>query len=321
MKGQRTGRHLLRRAAQHERVQQLVRDQAGCLVEVLGSPGGGDAVTQLALESGAGQRHVAEHAHHVDHERLPLGAVQGIAPALVDQGQQVPGRLDRCRVTAGGLGSRSQPAQDPGQRADRLRRAGQVTIRLTTGQLDELPAVGGDHQRDAVGRSEHRLDWRQPIGRRREPLARPQRAELVHGLADPFDRVPRGIRNPKLLQPEWQSCADAHHDPAGRHLVEGRSGHGQHHRVAGEGIHGTEGNSEAVLRFIGPELGRDGADVADRVALEVRIVDPDRVQSGAAGRAAPGHHVAHVAARRESEPDAPGDGVHVSCLTKSSPPP
>ena len=75
------------------------------VVEVLGAPGGRDAVAQLAVEPGARQRDVAQHGHHVDHERLALGAVERLAPRLVDEREQVAGRLDR----PSGRGRRRRP--------------------------------------------------------------------------------------------------------------------------------------------------------------------------------------------------------------------
>ena len=92
---------VLARAAQHERVEQLVGDEVAGRREVLGAPGRRDPVAQLAVEPGPRQRHVGQDRHHVDHERLALRPVERLAPRLVDQRQQVAGRLDRARVAPG----------------------------------------------------------------------------------------------------------------------------------------------------------------------------------------------------------------------------
>ena len=106
MEAQGAGGHVLARAAEHEGVEQLVGDQLARVVEVLGAPGGGDPVAQLDVEAGSAQRDVAEHGHHVDDERLALGAVERLAPCLVDEREQIAGRLDGVRVATGGYGRR-----------------------------------------------------------------------------------------------------------------------------------------------------------------------------------------------------------------------
>ena len=51
MEAHRAGGDVLARAAEHERVEQLVGDEVAGGREVLGPPGGGDPVAQLALEA------------------------------------------------------------------------------------------------------------------------------------------------------------------------------------------------------------------------------------------------------------------------------
>ena len=312
VEGERAGGDLLGGAAQHEGIEHLVGDQAGGGVELLRTPGGRDPVAQLALEAGAGQAHVAEHAHHVDHERLALGAVEGLATAPIHQREQVAGRLDRVGVASCALGRDAQAADDARQRGDRLRGTRKVAVRLLAGQLDELLPIGGDHQRDAVRRREHRLDRRQALDRRREPLARPERPDLVHGSAHALDRRVGRIRDPHLLEAQREPGPEAHHDPAGGHLVQGRAGHRQHHRVPGVRVHRAERDAEAVVALIGPQLGGDGAHVADRVAFEVGVVDPDRVEPGGTCGRAPGDDLADLAASGQAEPDPACNGIHLA---------
>ena len=95
------GGDILARATEHEGVEELVGDELAGLVELLGTPGGGDAVAKLEREAGAAQRDVAQDRHHVDDERFALGAIEGFAPGLVDERQQVAGGLDRARIAVG----------------------------------------------------------------------------------------------------------------------------------------------------------------------------------------------------------------------------
>ncbi len=97
VEGHRLGRDVLARPAQHERVEQLVRDEVAGRRVVLGPPGGGDPVAQLRVEAGPLERDVGQDRHHVDHERLALRPVERLAPGRVDQRQEVAGRLDRRR--------------------------------------------------------------------------------------------------------------------------------------------------------------------------------------------------------------------------------
>ena len=85
--------------------EQVVGDQVARGREVVGAPGRGDLVAQVALEPGTRQGDVAEHGHHVDHERLALRPVERLAARLVDEREEVAGRLDGLRVAAGGRGA------------------------------------------------------------------------------------------------------------------------------------------------------------------------------------------------------------------------
>ena len=118
VEGECTGGDLLARADEHERVKQLVGDEVGGDVVLLRPPGGRNALAQLGLEAGAPQRNVAEHAHHVDHERLALRPVERLAATVVDEREQVAGALDRRGVAAGALGRAAQPREDATQRRD-----------------------------------------------------------------------------------------------------------------------------------------------------------------------------------------------------------
>ena len=98
MEGKRSLRDVLARAAQHESVEKFVGDEVpGCRV-ILGAPCLGDPVPQLAVEARTPKRHVRQHGHHVDHERLALGAVESLPAGLVDQAQEVASRLDRFGI-------------------------------------------------------------------------------------------------------------------------------------------------------------------------------------------------------------------------------
>ncbi len=61
MEAHRAGGHIFGRAAEHERVQQVVGDEVPGRGEVIGPPRGCDLVAQVPLESRACQGHVAEH--------------------------------------------------------------------------------------------------------------------------------------------------------------------------------------------------------------------------------------------------------------------
>ncbi len=92
-------RHLVRRAAEDERVHQLVRDQPGGAVVVALPPGREHPALELRVQPDPAHRGVRLHGQHVDDERLPLGPVQR-GPAARSR----PGR-------AGSRRSRSRPAR------------------------------------------------------------------------------------------------------------------------------------------------------------------------------------------------------------------
>ena len=233
VEGHRLGGDVLARPAQHERVEQLVRDEVAGRRVVLGPPGGRDPVAQVGLEAGPGERDVRQHRHHVDDERLALGPVERLAAGGVDEREQVAGGLDRRRVAAGLGRGLAQALQDAGQARDRFGGPGEVAVGLLAGQRHELLAVRGDDERDPVGRREHRLDRRQARRRRRQALAGPQRPDLVHRRRHALDGRDRVVRDAHLLEAQRQARAQAHDDPAGQHLVERRAGHRQDDRDGG----------------------------------------------------------------------------------------
>jgi hypothetical protein len=252
-----------------------------------------------------------EDAHHVDDERFALGAVEGLAPAVVHERQEVAGRLDRPRLSPG-VGLRAaQPADDSLERGNRLGGPGEVAVGLLPGERDELLAVGGDDQRDAVRRREHRLDRRQPFGLRRQALAGPQRADLVHGPAHLLDRLVGVVRNAHLLEPQRETRPHPHDDATRRHLVQGGTAHRQHHGVPGEGVHRAERDAEAVVALVRPELRCDRRDVGDGIALEIGIVDPDGIEARPSRLPAPRDDLVDLAACRQAQPDAPRQSLHV----------
>ena len=111
VEGHRARGDVLAGAAQHERVEQLVGDEVAGRREVLGAPGRRDPVAQLRVEAGALQRDVGQDRHHVDDERLALRPVERLAARLVDERQQVAGRLDRVRIAPGRHGRRRAAAR------------------------------------------------------------------------------------------------------------------------------------------------------------------------------------------------------------------
>ena len=312
MEGHRPGRHVLAGPAEHERVEELVRDQVAGGRVVLGAPRGRDRIAQVALEPGARQGDVRQHRHHVDHERLALRAVERLATGLVDEREQVPGQFDRVRVTTGRHRRLAQPLEDAAERGDGFGRASEIPVGLLPGQLDERLAVGGDDDRDPVGRGEHRLDRREARRRRGEALAGPQRADVIDRLRDALDGRVRFVRDAHLLEPQRKPRPEPKHEPPGEDLVERRAGHSQHDGMSRERVGGPERHPEpglvaAVVEGDGlGDRGREG----DAVALEVRVVDPDRIEPLVAGLPRPEHHVLDVASRREAETDGTIERAH-----------
>ncbi len=312
MEGHRARGDVLARPAQHEGIEQLVGDEVARGRVVLGPPGGGDPVAKLLVEPGPSERDVREHRHHVDDEWLPLRPVERLAPGLVDERQEVAGRLDRVRVPPGGLGRGTQPRRDAAQRRDRFRRARQVAIGLLTGELDERLAVGRDDDRDPVGRREHRLDGRQPRCHGRQPLPGPQGADLVDRGRDALDGGVRVVGDAHLLEPQRQPGAHAQDEPAGQDLVQRGARHRQDDGVAGERVGGAERDPEAGLVRVpvrGDRLGDRGRE-ADPVTLEVAVVDPHRLQALVARLPRPADDLVDVAAGGKAETDGTGEGAH-----------
>ena len=278
---------------------------------VLGAPGGGDPVAQLALEAGPAERDVAQDRHHVDDEGFPLGAVEGFAAGLVDEREQVRRRLDVAGIAAGRDGGGAQAFQDAAQRRDRLAGPGEVAVGLLTGQLHELLAIGGDEERDAVDRREHRLDRRQAGRARGEAFAGPQRAELVDRRTDPGHGLGRGVGDCHLGEPQRKTRPETHDDSLRQQLVERGAGHRQDDGVARVGIDRSEGDAERALLVRGQGAGDRGS-VRDGVALEVRVVDPDRVEAGVAGAARPVDHVRDVAPSGQTQANATRQCCHLA---------
>ena len=227
------------------------------------------------------ERHVGQDRHHVDDERLALGPVECLAPGLVDERQEIAGGLERVRIAAGRDGRVAEPLEDPAQRRDRLGRPCEIAVGLLPGQLDERLAVGGDHDRDPVGRREHRLDRRQ-AGRRRRAAARRPTAPGSSSIAaeTPSTAASGLVRDPHLLEPQRQPGPETQHEPPGQDLVERRAGHRQDDRVASERVGGPERDPEAGLVAVVVERDRlgDRGREADPVAFEVAVVDPDRIR-------------------------------------------
>src|SRR5690348_11657836 len=82
--------------------------------------------------------------------------------------------------------------------------------------------------------------------------------------------------------------------------------------MAREGIHGPERDAEAVVTLVLSQVAGDRADVADRVALVVAVVHPDRVQAGPARFSGPSDDVFNVAACRKTKTDSTTQRGHRS---------
>ena len=86
--------------------------------------------------------------------------------------------------------------------------------------------------------------------------------------------------------------------------------------MARERVDGTQRHSEARLSLnrwlspVRPKSGRDRSSERDGVALEVAVVDPDRVQPCVAGSARPVHDFFGIAARGQAEADRAGERTH-----------
>ena len=168
-------------------------------------------------------------------------------------------------------------------------------------------------------RGEHRLDGRQARRGGRQAFARPQEAHLIHRPADALERGVGRVGQAHLLEAQREARAEAHDDAAGRHLVERRAGHGQHHGVAGVGVDRAERQAEPVAGARLAQSGRHRAAVADGVTLEVRVVDPQRIQAPLAGLHGPADHVRDLAPGGDPQADAPREPCHDPFLSIRSP--
>jgi hypothetical protein len=80
--------------------------------------------------------------------------------------------------------------------------------------------------------------------------------------------------------------------------------------VPGERVDGAESDPESALVAVAGETVGDGRDERDRVALEVRIVDPEGLQTSVAGTPRPVEDVVGIAAGGQAEADGTGEGAH-----------
>ena len=276
-------------AAEDVGVEKVVGDERGRSGVVLGAPLRRDPVAHLRIEPGALQRHVGQDGHHVDHEGITLRAVQRIAPRLVDEREEVPGDVDGVGVASrrprGAVHHPKQLAQ-PG---DRLGRPGDVAVALLAGDDHHRRAVPGDIDRNAVHGREHGLQRRQAGLARGHAFPLPEGSESLDGAHRARRGVVGRVRDPHLAEPERERRAQAEADPAGRHLVEGAHGHRDEHGVTRERVERAEADAQLG------DLRRDRARVGDGIALEVAVVEPDRVETGGAGALRPGDAVGDLA--------------------------
>ena len=178
--------------AQHERVEQLVGDQVASGRVVLGPPCRRDPVAELARRN------------------RPGGARRPTAPTSCRSRtvHALPGSKPRAascrRVTAGSRPSRStaghvrlsRPRRGAARgcpRSDGIDSAGRARYpsAFCPASSTNCLAIRRDHDRDPVGRREHRLDRRQARRRRRKALAGPQRPDLVDRGRDALRPRPR----------------------------------------------------------------------------------------------------------------------------------
>src|SRR4051794_23367630 len=95
--------------------------------------------------------------------------------------------------------------------------------------------------------------------------------------------------------------------------------------MAGERVDRAERDAEADARpervciAIRRETRGDSRCVADGVALEIAVVDPDAVETAVARLPRPADHVVDVPARRETEPDRSCQRSHRSPLPVAAP--
>src|SRR5207249_10415661 len=109
---------------------------AGTVI-ILGPPGGGNLGTQLRVEAGALQRDVAQDRDHVDHKGLPFRPVQGLAPAVVEQTEQITPKVDLPGGPSLGSGALEDPAAHLLVGGQRFGRPPEVTVGLLRAEIEE----------------------------------------------------------------------------------------------------------------------------------------------------------------------------------------
>src|SRR5439155_1306107 len=303
-------RDLAPRAAQDERVKEVVGDEATGGRVVLFPPRRRDAVAQLGLEARAPEGDVGEDAHHVDDERLALRAVERVEPRVADEREQVARDVEIVRIATRltrGFVHHAQQLPEPG---DRLRGSREVAIALLARQDHDRRAVAGNVDRNTVHRREHRLQRRQARLARWHPLAPPERVERVDRLARPCLRVVRRVWNAHLAEPQRERGPEAEADALRRDLVEGADRHRDEHRVTGERVERAEADLDLL------DLRRDRRRVGHGIALEVRIVEPDRLESRGAGALRPRDRVLYVTTSGETQTHPTRERGH---LARTSP--
>ena len=201
--GGRARRDFGNRAAEDEGVEQLVRNQLAGAVIILGPPGGGDLGPQLGIESRAFHGDVAQDRHHVDDKRLALGAIERLAPAVIDQAEQVAAEID----IAGRPSVGRRRFEDAGAHllvgGEGFGGPAQVTVRLQAAEVEEGRAIGGDIDRNPVRRLKHRLQRRHLVVESQR-FAPPELADLVDRFRDP--RYGVVIWDGHLRETEWQTA-------------------------------------------------------------------------------------------------------------------
>ena len=275
------------RTAEDVRVEKLVGDEGARAGVVLRAPCRSDPVAHLGLEAGAAKRDVRKDRHHVDDERVAFRAVQRVATRLVDECEEVSADVDGLWVAPGFDRRALHHPEELAKSPDRLGRTREVTIALPACDDHHRRAVAGDIDRYAVDRREHRLERRKPGLAGGHPLAAPQRVQRVDRRRGARRGIVRGVGDAHLAEAKWERRAEAEADPCRCHLVEGADGHGDEHRVAREWIERPKTDADLI------DLRCDRARVADRVALEVAVVEPDRLQTRRARPLRPPHGVLH----------------------------
>ena len=192
-------RDLVYRAAENEGIEQLIGDELAGPVIILGPPGGGDLGAELRVEAGALQRDVAQDGDHVDHEGLAFGSVEGLAPAVVEQAQQIAAEFDiagRAPRDGGALEDVSSHLRVGRQR---FRGPAEVAVGFLRAQVEKCRPIGRDVDGNPMRRLEHRLQ-RGHFVIELQGLTAPQGPYLIDRLGDARDGVVVGNRH--LGEPE-----------------------------------------------------------------------------------------------------------------------